>query len=247
MQPQSGGRSHPKLNIATRPIAKKYCEGKVKRTLKRGSKALEIVKRKPYATVDRRRGSLPTSPLRRLRMHRHGGPGAPVGGAPGERPSATRRRRSGGGEKSVARASRGSRPGERSEAARPSAGPGSRGRAPPRGCGRTRTTGDGGTRAPSSRGRRREGPARPVLKHGPRSLTRTRVLGRETRGRSESETGERGRPRIAGRSLAGGVESERSRWDPKDGELSVSRTKPEETPVEVRSDTDVQIVRLTCV
>ena len=36
----------------TRPIAKKYCEGKVKRTLKRGSKALEIVKRKAYATVD---------------------------------------------------------------------------------------------------------------------------------------------------------------------------------------------------
>jgi len=27
------------------PIAKKYCEGKVKRTLKRGLKALEIVKR----------------------------------------------------------------------------------------------------------------------------------------------------------------------------------------------------------
>jgi hypothetical protein len=33
--------------------------------------------------------------------------------------------------------------------------------------------------------------------------------------------------------------------DPKDGELCLSRTKPGETLVEVRSDTDVQIVRLT--
>jgi len=35
--------------MGTRPIAKKYCEGKVKRTLKRGLKALEIVIRKTYA------------------------------------------------------------------------------------------------------------------------------------------------------------------------------------------------------
>jgi hypothetical protein len=35
--------------MTARPIAKKYFEGKVKRTLKRGSKALEIVKREPYA------------------------------------------------------------------------------------------------------------------------------------------------------------------------------------------------------
>ncbi|CAN6973440.1 unnamed protein product [Brassica rapa subsp. trilocularis] len=33
--------------------------------------------------------------------------------------------------------------------------------------------------------------------------------------------------------------------DPKDGELCLSRAKPEETLVEARSDTDVQIVRLT--
>ena len=50
----------------------------------------------------------------------------------------------------------------------------------------------GAWRGPSPFRRRREGPVRPVLKHGPRSLTCTRVLGRETRGRSESETGERG-------------------------------------------------------
>ena len=36
-------------------------------------------------------------------------------------------------------------------------------------------------------------------------------------------------------------------WDPKDGELCLTRTKPEETLVEARSDTDVQIVRLSWV
>ena len=36
-------------------------------------------------------------------------------------------------------------------------------------------------------------------------------------------------------------------WDPKDGELCLSRAKPEETLVEARSDTDVQIVRQTWV
>lgn len=50
--PNTGGWSHPKLNIATRPIANKYCEGKVKRTLRRGSKELEIVRREPYQTCD---------------------------------------------------------------------------------------------------------------------------------------------------------------------------------------------------
>ena len=45
LQPKLGGRFHLKLNISERPIAKKYCEGKVKRTLKRRLKVLEIVKR----------------------------------------------------------------------------------------------------------------------------------------------------------------------------------------------------------
>jgi len=40
-----GDRFHLKLNISGKPIAKKYCEGKVKRTLKRELKVLEIVKR----------------------------------------------------------------------------------------------------------------------------------------------------------------------------------------------------------
>ena len=45
--------------------------------------------------------------------------------------------------------------------------------------------------------------------------------------------------------FVGGAEQERTRWDPKDGELCLSRTKPEETLVEVRSDSDVQIDRQT--
>ena len=43
------------------------------------------------------------------------------------------------------------------------------------------------------------------------------------------------------------AEQERTRWDPKDGELCLSRMKPEETLVEVRSDSDVQIDRQTLV
>ena len=34
-------------------------------------------------------------------------------------------------------------------------------------------------------------------------------------------------------------------WDPKDGELCLCRVKSGETLMEARSDTDVQIVRLT--
>ena len=36
---------------------------------------------------------------------------------------------------------------------------------------------------------------------------------------------------------------ERTRWDPKDSELCLTRAKPGETPVEARSDSDVQIDR----
>ena len=45
----------------------------------------------------------------------------------------------------------------------------------------------------------------------------------------------------------GEAELERTRRDPKDGDLCLSRTKPEETLVEVRSDSDVQIDRRTWV
>jgi len=43
-----GVRPHPRLNMKRRPIAKKYRGGKVKRTLKRESKELEIDKREGY-------------------------------------------------------------------------------------------------------------------------------------------------------------------------------------------------------
>lgn len=43
--------------------------------------------------------------------------------------------------------------------------------------------------------------------------------------------------------LAAWAECERTRWDPKDGELCPDRTRPEETLVEVRSGSDVQIDR----
>jgi len=45
-------RSHQKLNISETPIAKKYCEGKVKRTLKRRSKELEIVEKEAKVTCN---------------------------------------------------------------------------------------------------------------------------------------------------------------------------------------------------
>jgi len=44
-----------------------------------------------------------------------------------------------------------------------------------------------------------------------------------------------------------GSEFEHTCGDPKDGELCSGRMKPGETLVEVRSDTDVQIVRQTWV
>ena len=46
VQCKTGGKFHLKLNIGERPIANKYREGKMQRTLKRESKVLEIVKRK---------------------------------------------------------------------------------------------------------------------------------------------------------------------------------------------------------
>ena len=46
-----GGKFHLKLNIYGRPIAHKYREGKVKRTLKRASKVLETAKSQGIKTV----------------------------------------------------------------------------------------------------------------------------------------------------------------------------------------------------
>lgn len=44
-------------------------------------------------------------------------------------------------------------------------------------------------------------------------------------------------------SLRGEAHLERTRWDPKDGDLCLARTKSGETLMEVRSDSDVQIDR----
>lgn len=42
MEYKMGGNFHPKLNIDEKPIANKYREGKMKRTLKRELKVPEI-------------------------------------------------------------------------------------------------------------------------------------------------------------------------------------------------------------
>ena len=42
---KAGGKFHPKLNINSRPIANKYHEGKMKRTLKRELKVPELAER----------------------------------------------------------------------------------------------------------------------------------------------------------------------------------------------------------
>ena len=83
-----------------------------------------------------------------------------------------------------------------------------------------------------------------------------RVTGRQTQRRNESE--DRLDRLIRDLSLlertvapsgllVSRAEEEHTRWDPKDGELCLSRAKPEETLVEVRSGSDVQIDRQTCV
>ena len=73
-------------------------------------------------------------------------------------------------------------------------------------------------------------------------------------GRRNESNWLRGRPFAAGRSSGPPIffvgdmaESERIRWYPKDGELCLGKTKPEETLVEVCSDSDVQIDRQTWV
>jgi len=90
---------------------------------------------------------------------------------------------------------------------------------------------------------------RPVLKHGPRSLTYVRVLGRQTRG-AKWKWGA-ARPAVGGASRTidrscvydKRFECEHICWDPKDGELYLCRAKPRETLVEARSDSNVQIDR----
>ena len=88
----------------------------------------------------------------------------------------------------------------------------------------------------------------PVLKHGPRSLTCTRVGGWKTRERKETDWWDglclHHRPTMI---FCERFEYERTCWDPKDGELCLSRAKPEETLVEARRCADVQIAFRTWV
>jgi hypothetical protein len=50
MLSKMGGKYHLKLNIGVSPIANKYREGKMKRTLKRELKVREIAKRETLGT-----------------------------------------------------------------------------------------------------------------------------------------------------------------------------------------------------
>ena len=53
MQLKLGGILHLKLNIGKRPIANKYREGKMKRTLKRELKVPEIAEREAFGSSAR--------------------------------------------------------------------------------------------------------------------------------------------------------------------------------------------------
>ena len=63
-----GGKFHLKLNIGSRPIANKYREGKVKRTLERELKVSEIAEEEANETSSlqrdcrRKRGMLGSAP-----------------------------------------------------------------------------------------------------------------------------------------------------------------------------------------
>jgi len=50
--PNSGGRSHQRLNSMERPIENKYREGKVKRTLKRELKYLKLLRGNRILLID---------------------------------------------------------------------------------------------------------------------------------------------------------------------------------------------------
>jgi len=58
MQPKEGGKFHPKLNSGERPIAHKYREGKMQRTLKRELKVPEIAETRKRSRFLSRFGAL---------------------------------------------------------------------------------------------------------------------------------------------------------------------------------------------
>ena len=87
---------------------------------------------------------------------------------------------------------------------------------------------------------------RPVLKHGPRSISHVQVIGWKNpiaqRNRVQVATGY-GPPGVSDSRLA----QEHIWYDPKDDELRLSTLKPGETLVEGGRATDVQIVLQTWV
>jgi len=165
-----GGRFHPKLNTGGRPIANKYRQGKLKRTLERESKALEIVEREANGIGhDLReiihRGILPPRDGARKRPD----PGARVSrgcARPGGRPASSRGVvggvREGGWGFPPTRGLRTTPRGEDTD---------------------VRRQADGGAEdssralSPARQGCGRNGPIRPAFEHGPRSPTRMRAEG----------------------------------------------------------------------
>lgn len=173
-QPQTGGKFRPRLNTGERPIANKYREGKMKRTLKRESKVLEIVERETieashfHLAVSRRGGATPLrvgAPRRRpapvMAAAADLGRGLLEGASPG---FASTLPRTGGA--SVARAGQ-RRSGQVSGERRP--GGGFRGF----GLGRTASRKDP-PRRPDRGGRRRKSARAPLVERGAPSPPRAR-------------------------------------------------------------------------
>ena len=52
LERKAGGKFHPKLNKCARPIANKYHEGKMKRTLERELKVSEIAEKEAHDTSE---------------------------------------------------------------------------------------------------------------------------------------------------------------------------------------------------
>ena len=252
LQPQEDGKPHPRLNTGGGPIANKYREGKMKRTLRRESKALEIVGREaPGASPGafraarwwrdgvckhsvpaagrcragrgwRGRGAqasvlviLSPRPCRPARLGRTAGVGAEGGRGARVGPGFGRVRPSEPAGRSCRPPP--SAPRTRGPAPRSRKGDGAGGREGPAalshpGAGEpgARVHGDAQAFPHPQRchGRRRGGPGRPVLKHGPRSPTRARAGGpHEPRTRSEGEgvPGSRARSPEVGRLSFGRV------------------------------------------
>ena len=191
VQPKRGGIRHPRLNISERPIANKYCEGKLKSTLERESNEhVKLLAGKRWASVRTRVGT----GLRRwsAAVHDVHGRGAAGAGCTPTRVGQHRLRPPHNGRACCASAWR-ARCGaaDTTEECRATARRlrvrGWRGGQEQQRAGATASPFH--SRAPSAPYRCwRNGVHRPVLKHGPRSLARARVFGWQARTRNESDT-----------------------------------------------------------